>query len=134
MPKYALFDPAVADPKPVIGWYDTDSLKYPTMPPADSLFVLTYAQWVSHFSNPDGFAVAGGALETYTAPVPPAPQQPILKAELSLLDMSIPRGLEDMWAASGFDITKLPEATQTKLARKATLRTELAALIASNTP
>jgi hypothetical protein len=39
-----------------------------------------------------------------------------------------------MWAASGFDTTKLPAATQGKLAQKGTLRTQLAALIDAGTP
>lgn len=44
------------------------------------------------------------------------------KNELSALDEAIPRGLEDMWAATGFDTTLLPAKTQEKLARKAELR------------
>lgn len=71
---------------------------------------------------------------TFTAPaLPPVLQQPPIRDQLSALDMDIPRGLEDMWIASGFDTTKLPVATQTKLATKVSLRAQLAALIAANT-
>ncbi len=46
-------------------------------------------------------------------------------AELASLDVSIPRGLEDFYLASGFDITKLPAASRDKLQRKAVLRAGL---------
>jgi hypothetical protein len=72
---------------------------------------------------------------TFAAPVVAAqPKQAAIRAQLADLDTSIPRGLEDMWAASGFDTTKLPAATQGKLAQKGTLRTQLAALIDAGTP
>ena len=45
--------------------------------------------------------------------------------ELKTLDLSIPRGLEDAWSASGFNTATLPTATKAKLARKATLRASL---------
>jgi hypothetical protein len=76
-----------------------------------------------------GWAYASGA---FTAPV--VQQQPAIRTQLAELDTAIPRGLEDMWAATGFDTTKLPAATQGKLAQKGTLRTQLAALIAAGTP
>lgn len=50
------------------------------------------------------------------------------KYELRQLDMTIPRGLEDDWAARDFDTATLPQATQDKLARKIVLRAEIAEL------
>lgn len=61
------------------------------------------------------------------------PRQPAIRAEFAELDRSIPRGLEDGWAASGFDTATLPAPTRDKLARKQVLRAQLAALIQAGT-
>jgi hypothetical protein len=45
MPKLAQFDPSVVDPKPIIGWYDTDTYTYTDLPDAGSLLVLSEDQW-----------------------------------------------------------------------------------------
>jgi hypothetical protein len=72
MPQYAAFNSALADPKPVTGWYDTDEFTYPNLPAASDLLLLTSAQWAAHFANLSGFAVAGTpeALVSYTPPSP----------------------------------------------------------------
>lgn len=46
-------------------------------------------------------------------------------SELATLDIFIPRGLEDMWTASSFDASSLPQIQQDRLARKIALRAEL---------
>lgn len=72
---------------------------------------------------------------SYQAAPPIAqPQQPQVKAELEFLDSAIPRGLEDMWTATHFDTSTLPQITQQKLARKIALRAQLASLVAAGTP
>ena len=66
---------------------------------------------------------------SFAAPVAPGLWQgELMKAELASLDTSIPRGMEDYWAAISFDTTKLPTATQDKLARKQALPVQLARL------
>ena len=46
-------------------------------------------------------------------------------AQISALDMFVPRGLEDAITAYGWDTTKLPAIQQERLARKAELRAKL---------
>lgn len=50
--------------------------------------------------------------------------RPILM-QLQVLDTYIPRGLEDMWSATGFNTTTLPSIQQTRLAQKLTLRSQI---------
>jgi hypothetical protein len=45
--------------------------------------------------------------------------------ELAQLDLVLPRGLEDFYRATGFDISKLDPAAQQKLRRKNSLRAGL---------
>jgi len=45
-------------------------------------------------------------------------------AELTALDAFLPRAIEDQWAATAFDTTKLPQAQQDRLARKQALRAQ----------
>jgi hypothetical protein len=52
----------------------------------------------------------------------------ILFLNLSSLDKTVPRGLEDYWAQIGYDTTKLPAQTQAVLAAKISLRAQLAAI------
>jgi len=62
MTYFAEFDPGVADPKPVLGWFDTGFATYSNMPPPERLFEMTEAQWVARFTTPhitDGVPVAG---------------------------------------------------------------------------
>lgn len=55
-------------------------------------------------------------------------RQTAILSQLRELDLSIPRGLEDFWAQTGFDTTTLPQALQEKLALKLELREEYTAL------
>ena len=69
-PHYAHYDPAVAEPRPVIGWYD-GSLDYGSnLPPMSDMIAVTDEQWAAHFDDPSAWAVAGGALVPYTPPAP----------------------------------------------------------------
>lgn len=70
MPKFAQFDPAASDPKPVTGWYDTDILTYPNLPPVSDLLQITQQQWESRGPDYSAWAVSGGALVDYTPPAP----------------------------------------------------------------
>lgn len=67
----AQFDHTKPDPKKVVGWYDTTMFNYPAMPPTADLLELTADQWAGRLTNPDAWAVSGGALIAYIAPVPP---------------------------------------------------------------
>jgi hypothetical protein len=46
MPKYAYFN-AVANPAPVLGWFDTDAGEWPKLPGSDYLIEVTAAQWAA---------------------------------------------------------------------------------------
>jgi hypothetical protein len=70
MTQYAQYNPSVAAPSPVIGWYDTEFVTYPNVPASSDLLELTAAQWTAHVANPSGWAVSGGALVAYTPPAP----------------------------------------------------------------
>lgn len=80
MPKYAAFDPNVADPKPVIGWYDTDAITYPNLPPQNALLVLNGSQWAAHYAG--FYAVSGGVLIPYT-PAPVVTVQTTLQGKIT---------------------------------------------------
>lgn len=72
MPKYALYDPAVPSPSPVICWYDTDFAQYESLPPDDSLFEMTQEQWDGRMT---GFwAIDNGAFVPYGRPISLAEQ------------------------------------------------------------
>jgi hypothetical protein len=62
MTQYAQYNPAAPSPSPVIGWYDTVAFNYPNLPPATSLIAVTAAQWVAHYTNPNGWVVNKGQL------------------------------------------------------------------------
>ena len=70
MPKYAQYNPSLAAPSPVIGWYDTDNYAYPNLPGASDLLEITNTQWQARLSNPSGWAVSNGVLIAYTPPAP----------------------------------------------------------------
>ena len=66
MPRYAAFDPFAPEPAPVIGWYDTGLLDYPSLPDPSALIeVDNGAVWAERTARP--WHVSGGAL------VPAAP-------------------------------------------------------------
>lgn len=60
----------------------------------------------------------------FIAPTVAPSNKPIL-LQLAMLDSYIPRGLEDMWVATGFDTTTLPSQQQARLAQKQSLRSQL---------
>lgn len=62
MPQYAQFDPTAGSPAPVTGWYDTDILHYPNLPPESCLVQMTGAEWAMHFIDPNGWSVKDGRL------------------------------------------------------------------------
>ena len=70
MPKYARFDPSVAAPSPVIGWFNTDARAYPNLPPMSDLVEVPPDIWDAHYANTNGYAVSAGALVAYTPPPP----------------------------------------------------------------
>ena len=70
MPKYARFDPSVAAPSPVIGWFNTDARAYPNLPPMTDLVEVPADIWGAHYANTNGYAVSAGVLVPYTPPPP----------------------------------------------------------------
>jgi hypothetical protein len=74
----------------------------------------------------EGWSHDGTGFSAPGVPVPTTEEinAPLL-AELSALDSSIPRGLEDYWSATAFDVTKLPPTQQQRLAQKTALRAQL---------
>jgi hypothetical protein len=70
MAQYAQYNPAVAAPSPVVGWFDADEFNYPNLPPLSNLLALTAAQWAARLVNPSGWAVSAGALVAYVPPTP----------------------------------------------------------------
>ena len=54
-----------------------------------------------------------------------------IQAELDRLDKYLPRGLEDFWSATEYDVTNLPQVQRDRLARKAVLRAAYAAVEAA---
>ena len=51
-----------------------------------------------------------------------------ISSRLAALDLFLPRALEDFWAAENYDVTKLPQVQQDRLARKVVLRAAYAAV------
>jgi hypothetical protein len=95
MPQYACFDHTAPSPQPVIGWYDTDAVSYPNLPPSDNLLAVSADQWTARLTNPSGWMIASGALVPYVAPTPPPPtiqQQAfaLLGEPINLVCTSIP--------------------------------------------
>lgn len=62
MAKYAIFAPKAPEPKPVVGWIDTDSHYYRTLPPSGSRILLTDQQWAARLADPSGWVVDHGRL------------------------------------------------------------------------
>lgn len=67
----ATFDSGAPDPKPVTGWYDLGFATYSNMPAAANLIPVTPEQWAARMASPGAWAVTGGVLAPYTAPVVP---------------------------------------------------------------
>lgn len=68
MTQYAYFDSTQSPPSPVLGWYDTAALSYPSLPSQSDLLELTSVQWSARLTG--SWAVASGALVTYVPPTP----------------------------------------------------------------
>jgi hypothetical protein len=97
---------------------DTDSGALIPWPPAESLGFAVQA-WID-----EGNVIADPAPDPVAAKA--AHNAPIL-VQIAAIDVFIPRGLEDTWAAMGFDTTKLPAIQQSRLAQKIALRAQLQA-------
>ena len=67
MPKYARFDSAAPGSTPVLGWYDTDLLHYPELPPDADMLALSDDAWEARMGG--AWVVENHAL----APRPPEP-------------------------------------------------------------
>ena len=70
MTYFAQYDPSASAPAKVIGWYNTGAHSYPNLPSASNLLEISEAEWQAHYANPDGWAVAGGALVAFPPPAP----------------------------------------------------------------
>ena len=70
MTYFAQYDPSAITPAKIIGWYNTGARSYPNLPSASNLLEISEAEWQAHYANPDGWAVAGGALVAFTPPAP----------------------------------------------------------------
>ena len=57
MPQYAQFISNSTSPCPVIGWYDTDKIAYPTLPSTENLFQVNAVQWAARIGKSSNFAV-----------------------------------------------------------------------------
>jgi hypothetical protein len=101
-----------------LGWYRVSDSGQPTFDPQtqalDAYYVfdedIVCVSYQIRTASPDEISRAKAH---HNAP---------LLAELSALDLKIPRGLEDAWVATGFDTATLPAFSQVNLARKRQLR------------
>lgn len=96
MPKYAQFDPATPEPKPIIGWYDTDEFDYPNLPPPASLLELTLEQWDGRLSTP--FVQSG---QLIAPPAPTAAQ--LLSAQIAVGTQKVQYHLDEIARSRGYD-------------------------------
>lgn len=89
MSTYAQIDPLAADPKPVIGWFDTTANQYPAMPPQNALVTITADQYAARVANPAGWVIIAGAL---SAAQPPLAQQALamLAAGVTIVSTATP--------------------------------------------
>lgn len=51
MTKYVEFDSSSPDPKPIVGWYDTEFANYLKFPCSSNLIEVTEAQWTQHMKD-----------------------------------------------------------------------------------
>ncbi len=87
---------------------------------------VTDKEHAALFAKPGTIAPGAGGRPILTPSPAINPQEQEARLRLAALDSFIPRGLEDAWAASGFDAKTLPKVQQERLAEKATLRKRLA--------
>ena len=64
--RFAHFDHTATGPTRVLGWYDTVTFEYPSMPPNVDLLPMTDQQWAARMDQP--WAVGGGMLVPWTPP------------------------------------------------------------------
>jgi hypothetical protein len=113
----------------VTGYYP-DSIGYNSIPSPN--IEIDEATHIDAINNPGKYTVVNGVFTAAAVwPIPLTPDElkatanaPLL-AQLAALDSYIPRGLEDMWTATGFDTTKLPTTQQARLAQKIAFRGQL---------
>jgi hypothetical protein len=80
MTQYAYHDSSQPDPKPVIGWYDTELYRYQSLPDPSNLLEMSQEQWAK---RQDGlWAVQSGTLVPYS---PPAPAPSLAQRAATLL-------------------------------------------------
>ncbi|HEY1441395.1 MAG TPA: hypothetical protein VGF65_11265 [Mycobacterium sp.] len=90
MPQYAQINPSDPD-RHVIGWYDTDLLDYPTLPPSEAMFQVTEAEWEGRMANTAGWAVdASGRLIEHAA----QPLEPPTLADHAYMALNQPATIE----------------------------------------
>lgn len=71
MPRFGRFDPRMPEPRPILGWYDTDAVRYPEgQPPEAERITVSDGVWEQHM-NGATFAVQRGRV------VPVAGNSPI---------------------------------------------------------
>lgn len=92
MAQYAQYNPAVAAPSPVMGWYDTAVFDYPNLPPAADLLEMTAEQWDARMTGL--WAVSAGALVAYTPPVIAPDTRAAAQAALDKSDVTMIRCYE----------------------------------------
>lgn len=93
MPKYARFDPASPAPQPVTGWYDTDALDYPDLPPAANLLEIKQEQWDARLTTP---FVKNGALVAAQAPTAAQALKYAKDAQIELINSKCQKALESI--------------------------------------
>lgn len=127
MGKYAAFD----ETGKITGFY-SDDIHQPEHIPEQSIPIVD-DQWMECINNQGKYMVDTQEKVLKIAPPPPGPtleeiqalKNAQIKQQLSALDTYMPRGLEDYFITSGFDITKLPQIQQDRLKQKQNLRAQL---------
>ncbi|MDB5849780.1 MAG: hypothetical protein JWP29_3532 [Rhodoferax sp.] len=77
MPKFVRYDHNAPAPAPALGWYDTDLVAYPSMPPSADLLQLTDQDWAHHMQG-GHWGVSGHTLVSMDA----GPEVPALPASM----------------------------------------------------
>jgi hypothetical protein len=83
--RYAQFDHLVTPPCPVIGWYDTGVVTYPSLPPGYDLIEITDNDfWDNRFADGKSWGVQDNAFVDITGPPPDGPTQLQIDASAAL--------------------------------------------------
>lgn len=113
MSLYAYYNHLDVESSPVLGWYDTDTFTYPTLPDFRDLLEVTQVQWDGRLANPSGWAVVAGELVSYTPPIPLSQQAQILLATKILDGIAIvSASLPDVSATYALDGTSTAQIFQ----------------------